>query len=100
MAAGQLLALKRHDSHSRLVAEDAAIVRRVADRGADVAADLQARHAGRQGRRRAAGIAAGGTLQVPGVVGGAVDLVEALPVRQVQRDVGLAVDDGAGGLQC
>ena len=51
---------------------------------------------GRQRRGRAARRAARRARQVPGVVGGAVDGVEALPVGQRHRHVGLAEDHRAG----
>ena len=79
--------------------EDPAVVGRVADRGADVAAGLQRRQPGGQRRGRPARRAAGRARQVPGVVGGAVDGVEALPVGQQEGHVGLAVDDGARAQQ-
>ena len=72
-------------------------MRGVADRRADIAADLERRHAGGNRHGRAAGGAAGGARLVPGVGGGAVDLVEALPFDKPLRDVGLAEDDGTGG---
>ena len=54
----QGLALRRADAEGRLVAEDAAVVGRVADRGADVAAGLEPGQAGGERRCRAAGRAA------------------------------------------
>src|SRR5881296_3607509 len=53
--ARQRLAAGRHDGVGRLVAVDTAVVRRVADRGADVAAGLESRQAGGERRGRAAG---------------------------------------------
>ena len=41
----------------------------------------------------------GRARQVPRIVGGAVDLVVALPVFEHQRHVGLAENDGPGGLE-
>ena len=78
------------------MAKDAAIVRRVADRGTDVAAGLDPGQACGQRRRRAAGRAAWCARKVPGVVGGAVDLVVALPVGEHERHVGLAKQDDTG----
>ena len=79
----------------RLVREYATIVRGRAQRAADIGAELQRHVAGRQRRRRAAGRAARRAAEIPGVVRGAVDLVEALPVRKRDRHVGLAQHDGA-----
>ena len=53
--AGQRMPLRRHDVPRRLVPVHATEVRRVADRAADVAADLQRSKAGGQRGRRAAG---------------------------------------------
>ncbi len=93
------MAARRADAPGRLVPVDAAVVRGIADRGADVAAELEAREPRRERRRRAAGGPAGRAQQVPGIVGGAVDRVEALPVGEQHRDIGLAEDDGARALQ-
>ena len=71
-------------------------MRRIADRATDIAAGLERRHAGRERRRRAAGRAAGRALQVPRIVGRAVDLVVALEVLQVRGHVRLAEDHRAG----
>src|SRR5439155_603071 len=51
----QRLAAWRHDAPGRLVTEDAAVVRGVADGGADIAARLEAGEACGQGGRGAAG---------------------------------------------
>ena len=66
---------------SGFVAEDAAEVRRVANRAADVGTCFQAHKASGQRRRRAARGAARNALQVVGVVGDAIDFVVALKVR-------------------
>ena len=84
---------------SRLVAPDTAVMRRIADRRADVAAELQRGEAGGQRRRRAARRAARRARGVPGVAGAAVNRVEALPIGQRDRHIGLAKDHRAGGLQ-
>ena len=96
---GQRLAGARHDAPGRLVAVDAAEVRRVADRRADVAARLERGQPGRQRRGRAARGSAGRARHVPRVVGRAVDRVEALPVAEVERHVRLAEQHGAGAEQ-
>src|SRR5438477_408276 len=96
---GQRLARARHDAPRRLVAVDAAEVRRVADGRADVAARLQRGEPGRERRRRAAGRPARRARDVPGIVRRAVDRVEALPVGEEERHVGLAEEHGAGAEQ-
>ena len=97
--ARQGVAAHRQQAPRRLVAEDAAEVGWIADRAADVGADFQGRHTARQGRRGTARRTAGGTLQVPRVVGGAVQDVVALEIHQPQRHVRLAEDDRPGRLQ-
>ena len=89
----------RQHAPGGLVAPHAAVVRRVADGRADVAAQFQPGEAGRQCRCRAAGRSARRAAGVPGVAGGAVHRVEALPVGQRDRHVGLAEQHRAGGLQ-
>src|SRR5690606_30216616 len=83
----------------RLVPVDAAEMGGVADRAADVGAEVEPGEAGCDHGRGPAGGAARGPLQVPGVVRGAVDLVVALPVGERLRHVGLAEDHRAGGEQ-
>ncbi len=80
----------RRQPERRLVRVDAAEVRRCAQRTRDVGADGQRPEPARQRRRRPAGGAARRAPQVPGVVGGAVDLVVALHVVQPQGHIGLA----------
>ncbi len=70
----------------------AAPVRREADRAADVAAQLQRGHTGRDGGRGATRGPAGGARGVPRVVGRAEDRVVGLPVPRQGRGVGLAED--------
>ena len=94
MVARQHLTAARDDLPGRLVAEDPAVVRRVADGGADVGAGVQPRQPHRERRRRPAGGAAGRSGQVPRIGAGAVERVEALPVREHERDVRLAEDHG------
>ena len=80
----------------RLVRVDAADMRRHTQRAADVRAERQRAEAGRERRRRTARRAARRAVEVPRIVGDAVDRVVALPVAQHQRHVGLAEDHGAG----
>ena len=91
----QRLAAWRHDAPGRLVTEDAAVVRGVADGGADIAARLEAGEACGQGGRGAAGGATRRAAQVPGIVRRAVDGVVALIVGEVDGDIGLAEEDHA-----
>ena len=82
----------------RLVGIDAAMKRRHPQRAADIGAERQRSVTRRQRCRGSAGRAAGGTAEVERIVGGAVDLVVALPVAEPERHVGLAEDHAAGGL--
>ncbi len=93
------MAAQRHEIVARLVAVDAAEVRRHADRAADVGAELQRDHAGRQGRGGPAGGPARRAGQVVGIAGAAVDRIVALVIGQPGRDIGLAEDHRAGRLQ-
>ena len=77
---------------------DAAMKRRHAQGAADIGAERQRSIARGERRRRSAGGAARRAAEIEGVVGGAVDLVIALPVGEPERDVGLAEDDAAGVL--
>ena len=63
-------AAHRHQAGRGRHADDPALRRRLADRAAGVGADRQRRHAGRDGRGRAATAAAGAAPRVPGVAGG------------------------------
>ena len=72
---------------------------RIAERAADIPAEFQPREPCRQGGGGTAGRAARYAGQIPGVIGGPVDGIEALPVGQHQGDVGLAEDNSASGLQ-
>ncbi len=89
---GRQVARLRHDAPRRLVAAHAAPVRRETDRSADVAAELEGGHAGRDGRRRATRRPAGGAGRVPRVVARPEDRVVGLPVARHGRGVGLAED--------
>ncbi len=82
----------------RLVRIDAAMKCRHAQRAADVGAERQRAIAGGERRRRTAGGAARRAAEVERVVGGAVDLVVALPVAEAERHIGLAENDAAGVL--
>ena len=93
--AGHRVTRVGHQAVGRLVAEHAAVVRRVSDGRADVGAQFQRGHAGRQRHRRTPRRSAGYAVQVPRVVGAAVDVVEALPVAQHERHIGLAPDHRA-----
>ena len=75
---------------------DAAIMRGRAERAADIAAGVERGESGRECCGGTAGGAAGGPREIPGIAGGAVDRVGALPVRQHFRDIGFAEDDRAG----
>ena len=79
--------------------EDAAEMRRRPQRAADVRAELQRHEASGERRRRTARRAARGAAEIPRIVGGAVDLVVALPIAEIDRHIGLAEDDRAGRLQ-
>ncbi len=72
------------------MAENAAVVRRVANRGADVATRLDPGEARGERRGRAARGAAGRAADVPRIVGRAVNRIVALPVGQHHRHVALA----------
>ena len=95
----ELVAGHRHHAPSRLVAPDAAVMRRVADRRTDVAAQLQRAEPRSHRCGRAARRATRRSGQIPGVARGAVDLVEALPVGQRGRHIALAEDHRAGAEQ-
>jgi hypothetical protein len=80
------------------VAEHAAVVRGIADRAADVAADLEARETCGQ---RSCGAARGSARRaraIPRIVGHAVDVVIGLKIQQTERHVGLAEEHRAGRL--
>ena len=94
--AGLGVAPRRQHPPGRLVAVDAAVVGGVADGAADVASRLESGEPRGERRGRSARGPAGDKLEIPGVVGGAVDRVVALEVGQVVRDVGLAKDDRPG----
>lgn len=89
----------RRQSERRLVRVDTAEVRGGAQRTGEVGAHGERAEPGRQGRRRSAGGPARRAFAVPRVVGGAVDLVEALQILQTQRDIGLAEHHRACGLE-
>src|SRR5690606_28721750 len=91
----QRVAVAWHDAMAGLVAEDTAVMGGIANRRADVAAELERREARRQRRRAATRGAAGHAARVPGVAGGAVDRIEGLPVGERDRHVGLAEHDRA-----
>ena len=86
----------RDDPVTRLVAEHAVEVGRDPDGPADVPAELQRRHAGRQRGARPSGGASAGARRIPGIAGRTVQFVEALPVPAGIGRVGLAEHDGPG----
>jgi hypothetical protein len=88
----------RHQRHRRLVRIDAAMERRHAQRAADIGAERQRAVARGERGRRSTGRAARRAFEIVGIVGGAVDLVIALPVAEPERHIGLAEDDAAGVL--
>ncbi len=75
---------------------DAAVKRRHPQRAADIGAERERAIARGERRRRSAGRAARRAAEIEGVVGGAVDVVIALPVAEPDRHVGFAEDDAAG----
>ena len=81
----------------RLEADDAAKGRRLADRAAGVGAESQRSQTGRDGRRRAAGRAAGHADSIPGVFGRPVRAVLRRRAHRELVHVGLAEQDRAGG---
>ena len=91
----KVVARRGQDAEGRLVPVDAAVVRRIADRRADVAPRLEGGKTGREGGGRAAGRPSGRARDVPGVVRRAVHDVVGLPVHQPERHVGGAEQDGA-----
>ena len=88
-----------HHAPGGLQPEDPVVVRGVADRAANVAAQLQRREPGGDRGSRAARGPARGAGEVPRVAGESVDVVERLEVAGVQRGVGLAEDDCPRRLQ-
>ena len=88
-----------HDAIARLVAPDAAIMRRDPDRPADVAAQFQRAQPRCQRRGGPAGRPAHGAFGVPRVAGDAVNGVVALVVGRREGHVGLAPDHGTGPAQ-
>ncbi|MNL03888.1 hypothetical protein D3C87_1244370 [compost metagenome] len=93
------VAAQRHQPVTALVREHAAVVRRVAQRRADVGAHIEKAHAGADRRRAAARGTARRARRIVRIACGAVDRVVALPVAQAQRHIGLAEQDGALGAQ-
>jgi hypothetical protein len=89
----------RHQIEGRLVGEDATEMRRRAQRAADIGAELQGHEAGGECRRRAARRSARGAAEIPRIIGGAVNVVVALPIPDRDRQIGLADHDSAGGLE-
>ena len=83
-------------SIGRLVTEYPAIMRGIADRRGNVAAQLQTCHPCGKRCRRPTGGAAGTSRQIPGIVRAPVDVIGALSVHEPRRHVRLAEYDRAG----
>src|SRR5215470_1004364 len=82
-----------------LVSIDATIMRWRAQRAADVRTDRERPEAGGECGGGPARRAPGGARKIPGIVGGSIDFVVALPVAQLQRYVRLAENESARGLE-
>src|SRR5205807_292538 len=95
----QAVSAQRDKAEAWLVSEHTAEMRRHADRAADIRADRERTETRGQCRSASARGAAGRAAEIPRIVRRPVDLVVALEIPQADRDVGLADDDGAGGLQ-
>ncbi len=80
----------RQQAPGGLMAEDAAVVGRVANGAADVRAVFYPGKARGHGSGGAPGGAPGVPAQIPGIIGGAVDVVVGLEVGEIQRHVGFA----------
>ncbi len=87
------MAMAGHAPFRRLQREDAVVVRGIAHRTTDVAAELQRREACRHSGSAAAGRAAGRTPCVPGVLGRTEQRTVGLKVGAQFGDIGLAEDD-------
>src|SRR5690606_7571206 len=85
------------DAPRRLVAENTAIMRGIADGGTNIAAGFERGEPRGQRRCRAAGGATRRARKIPGIIGGAVDGVESLPIRKIERHVRFAEKDRASG---
>ena len=83
----------------RLQPDNAAVVGRLPDGPAHIAADAQGRHTGGDSRGLSAAGAAGGAAGHPRVLGAPVDQVVGLPPQGELRHVGLGDKDSAGVLQ-
>jgi hypothetical protein len=90
---------QRYDAVRRLQPVHAVVMGRVADRAADVAAQLERGESGGDGRRGATRRSANGPAVIPRVVGPSVNVVVGLPVAREQRRVRLAEHDRARRLQ-
>ena len=69
---------------------------RHAQRAADVGAERKRTVTGSERGRRSAGRTARRAAEIIGIVGGAVDVVVALPIAEPDRHIGLAEDHAAG----
>ena len=79
-----------------LQGKDAVVMRGIAHRAADVAADFQRRQARRHRNAAAASRATGRALRIPGVLGRPEQRAVGLKIHAELRHIGLAQDDGAG----
>ena len=93
------LPVGRHNAVARLVAGDTRHMRRQANRTADIAAEFQRREATGQSGARTTGRAARRARGVVRIIGRAENLIIALQVAGVDRQIGLAVDNGPGFAQ-
>gem|GEM_PF-6795222 len=87
-AARIAMAMCRHKTKGGLVAKDAAIMRRVADRCTDIATEFEGGETSRQRGRRSARRSTRSHLVIPRVPRRAVDRVERLPIGHRHRDAG------------
>src|ERR1700722_6082727 len=82
-----------------LVSKNSAEMRRRAYRATDVGSERKRAKPRSDSRSRSARRAAGRAADIPGIVGGSVDIVIALELTKPHRDIGLADDDFASPLQ-
>src|SRR3984885_7518254 len=92
------VATERHKPLRRFVGEDAAVKGWHTQRSSEVRTQRERPVTGRERRARSARRAAGRAAEVVGIIGGAVDIVIALPVAEPERPVGLAENDATGVL--
>src|ERR1700678_2367814 len=90
---------QRNDAVRGFMCVDAAVMGRRSERTSQVATYFKWSKTGGQCRPCSARRTAGGSRCIPRIVGGAVEVVKALPVRDGDWDVSLADDYGAGGFK-